>query len=129
MNAILSAQPRQAGKGAASATDDIITDLASSIEKTLPPKIDIERGNPNLFKPDSEGRQPSQSVFLQQEVERFNKLLGVIRNSLDQLKKGVKGLVVMSEDLESMYYAFLNNQVSNLPYKFYPRNNLCHKPS
>ena len=46
-----------------------------------------------------------------QEVERYNKLLRLIRNSLEQLKKAIKGFVVMSDELELIYNAFLNNRV------------------
>jgi dynein heavy chain len=111
MACIMAVQPRQSGGSAASAKDEIVLDLATNIEAKLPKRIDIERANPKIFAPDIRGRTPSLSVFLNQEIERFNKLLGVMRNTLDNLRKGVKGLVVMSEDLERMYNAFLNNQV------------------
>jgi dynein heavy chain len=42
---------------------------------------------------------------------RFNKLNRVIRSSLDQLKKAVRGLVVMSSSLETMYSCFLFQRV------------------
>lgn len=33
---------------------------------------------------------------------------------MDQLKKAIKGLVVMSEALEDVYKAFMNNQVPKM---------------
>ena len=39
-------------------------------------------------------------------------LVFLFQNSLDQLQKAIKGFVVMSEELEMVYNAFLNNQVS-----------------
>jgi len=53
----------------------------------------------------------SLSTVLIQEIDRYNKLLGVIRNSLTQLQKAIKGFVVMSEELELVYTAFINNTV------------------
>ena len=49
--------------------------------------------------------------MLQQEVARFNKLMKVIKTSLNTLKKAIAGLVVMSEQMEMIYTCFLNNQV------------------
>ena len=34
-----------------------------------------------------------------------------LQNSLEQLKKAIKGFVVMSEELDKVFSAFLNNQV------------------
>ena len=46
-----------------------------------------------------------------QEMDRFNLLLAVLRRSLTELQRAVKGLAVMSSELEAMSTALLNNQV------------------
>jgi len=53
----------------------------------------------------------SLSTVLLQEIARFNRLLGVMRASLEELQKAIKGLVVMSSELDSMYLSMLNSQV------------------
>ncbi|CAG7837222.1 unnamed protein product [Allacma fusca] len=111
LNCILTVQPRQSAGKAASVKDEIAFEQAAQFEKKLPPIVDVDSGSPLLFELDKEGRLPSLSVFLKQEVDRFNKMLAVMKTSLEQLKKGILGLVVMSEDLEKMYQSFLNNQV------------------
>jgi len=73
--------------------------------------MDADKFSEYLFAPDARGRTKSLTIFMQQEIDRFNRLLEVIRETLSQLKKGIRGLVVMSEDLEKMYHSFLNNQV------------------
>lgn len=45
-------------------------------------------------------------------MDRFNRLLRVIHSSLKDLQLAIKGLVVMSDQLEEVYTSFLNNQVS-----------------
>lgn len=54
------------------------------------------------------------STFLLQEMFRFNRLLGVIRTSLVQLQKAIKGLVVMSVELERMFNSLMDNQVPTI---------------
>ena len=46
------------------------------------------------------------------ETLQQHKLLKVIKLSLVQLQKAIKGFVVMSEELEKVYQAFMYNQVS-----------------
>lgn len=53
----------------------------------------------------------SLSTVLLQEVARFNRLLSVMRSSLEELQKAINGLVVMSSELDSMYLSMLNSQV------------------
>jgi dynein heavy chain, axonemal len=57
------------------------------------------------------GAYPSLDTVLIQELDRFNKLVRAKRASLLQLRKAIKGLVVMSAELEAMFNAFQNNQV------------------
>nr|KAI8727041.1 hypothetical protein BgiMline_033964 [Biomphalaria glabrata] len=94
--------------------DDITYELAEAVLDRLIDKLDIERANPNMFTPDAKGRINSLTIVLMQETERFNKLLIIIKTSLEQLKKAIKGFVVMSEELENVYNAFLNNHVPEL---------------
>jgi dynein heavy chain len=44
-------------------------------------------------------------------MQRFNRLLTVMRSTLVLLKKAIKGFIVMSEDLDSMYLSILNGMV------------------
>ena len=50
-----------------------------SIAGKLMDKLDIELANQEMFQPDEKGRLNSLTTVLTQEVERFNKLLKVIK--------------------------------------------------
>ncbi|CAG5125810.1 unnamed protein product, partial [Candidula unifasciata] len=114
LGTILEVQPRVSGDETGLSNDDIVYALADNILDRLIDKLDVEEADPSMFAPDSKGRQNSLTIVVTQESERFNKLLKVIKRSLDQLKKAIKGFVVMSEELENLYNAFLNNQVPGL---------------
>ena len=46
-------------------------------------------------------------------MEKFNNMLVVMRKSLIEIDLAIKGFIVMSETLDSMYLSILNNQVPN----------------
>lgn len=43
-------------------------------------------------------------------MRRFATLAGVLRSSLSELQRAIKGVVVMSAELEAMYHSLLSNQ-------------------
>ena len=51
--------------------------------------------------------------FLSQVI-RYNRLLVVVHQTLKDLLKALKGLVVMSEALETMFNSIYNNSVPEL---------------
>lgn len=70
INALLAAQPKQAGGSAATASDEIALELADEIESKLPAKLDLDKTAKYLFNPDERGRTGSLTIFMQQEIER-----------------------------------------------------------
>ena len=63
---------------------------------------------------DAKGQVKSLATVLKQEIEGFNKLLLVLWDTLENLQRAIKGLVVMNLVLQEVYDAFLNNQVPNV---------------
>jgi dynein heavy chain len=56
----------------------------------------------------------SLDTVLIQEMDRFNRLIKTMGSTLKELRKAIKGLVVMSADLENMFISFQNNQTPEL---------------
>lgn len=54
---------------------------------------------------------PHYPQVLSQEMQRYNRLLGVIRNSLQNLDKAIAGLQVLSAELERVLKALAVNKV------------------
>ncbi|XP_053995911.1 dynein axonemal heavy chain 7-like isoform X3 [Hylaeus anthracinus] len=90
--------------------DQIVLDIASEIFNMLPTDYDLVlalRKYPTSY-------EQSMNTVLVQEMARFNKLLGYIRNSLENIQRAIKGLIVMSFDLEDIYDAILINKIPEL---------------
>ena len=56
----------------------------------------------------------SMNTVLRQELIRYNRLTSVVRKSLMDLRKAIKGLVVMSSELEELFDSMLNGRLPNM---------------
>ncbi|XP_050519336.1 dynein axonemal heavy chain 6 [Diabrotica virgifera virgifera] len=111
---IMECQPRTGGGVEGRSSDDIVYDLAEGILTYIIKKIPTEHVNAYMFKKDKKGRVPSLTTVLTQEIDRYDKLLKMIHESMEQLQKAIKGLVVMSDALEEIFTAFINNTVPGM---------------
>ena len=59
-------------------------------------------------------------VVLFQEIERYNMLLVRVRSNCAEVLKGIKGLVVMSSDLDAIFHSLANARVPAAWLKTYP---------
>ncbi|KAF8787357.1 Dynein heavy chain 3 like protein [Argiope bruennichi] len=106
LDGILLTQGRSAGAGTQT-SGEMIYDLAEDILRKLPPNFDIEKVMvlyPVTY-------TESMNTVLRQELIRFNRLTSVVRESLKNLQKAVKGLVVMSSELEEVFDCMLIGKV------------------
>ncbi|XP_062820321.1 dynein axonemal heavy chain 3 [Anolis carolinensis] len=108
-NGILLTLPRQAG-GAGKSPQETVEELAKDILSKLPPDFDLEsvmEKYPVLY-------EESMNTVLRQELIRFNRLTEVVRSSLINLGKAIKGLVLMSSELEDVFNSMLVGKVPAL---------------
>jgi dynein heavy chain, axonemal len=84
--------------GSGNSMEAAIGKVAADILERLPPNFDVEAVE--LKYP--QDYYNSMNTVLVQELGRFNNLLSVIRNSLVNLAKAVKGLALMSSELDQV---------------------------
>lgn len=112
INTLLEGQSKAtSGSSTGLSNDDIALEMIGKIKKLLVKAIIVDNIEPHLVELDSKGRPAPLTTVLLQEVERFNRLLRIVHGSLSDLEKAIKGLVVMSDSLETVFDAFLNNRV------------------
>jgi dynein heavy chain len=97
LDTALSLQPR-AVSGEGKSWGDTLGELAHDIAARIPPQFDIERALimfPVRY-------DESMNTVLTQELLRFNNLLAMVATTLVSVQKALKGIVVMSAELEDM---------------------------
>ncbi|XP_013912661.1 PREDICTED: dynein heavy chain 12, axonemal isoform X2 [Thamnophis sirtalis] len=103
--------------GSKSGGDSTLYEIADDILSKLPKDYDIEAAlikYPVIY-------EESMNTVLVQEMERFNNLIKTIRTTLVNLKKAIKGLVVMDSELEALCASLLVGKVAeNWAKRSYP---------
>ncbi|XP_040889376.1 dynein heavy chain 1, axonemal [Toxotes jaculatrix] len=109
LGAVVRLQPRAASAGGKT-LEEIVEEIVAGIAEKIPQPFSVQEvmeKYPVLY-------EESMNTVLIQEVIRYNKLLGVISQSLSDIVKALKGLVVMSSELELMANSLFNNMVPDM---------------
>ena len=106
---IISLQPRAASGGGKS-RDEVLDETAAAIVERIPEPFNLERvadAYPTVY-------EESMNTVLQQECIRYNKVIRALHSSLRDVRKALKGEVVMTSELEKMGTSLFNNQVPEM---------------
>ena len=101
----LTLQPRVSG-AAGKSQDQVLDEACKNILEKLPKQFDIEyaqKRHPITY-------EESMNTVLLQELLRFNRLLEIVRSSLSNIGKAIKGEVVMSVELEGIGNSIFDNR-------------------
>ncbi|XP_010219892.1 PREDICTED: dynein heavy chain 8, axonemal [Tinamus guttatus] len=106
LDTITNIQPKESGGGVGETREAIVYRLAEDMLDKLPPDYVPHEVKARLIKM---GHLNSMNIFLRQEIDRMQKVITVLRNSLNDLKLAIEGTIIMSENLrdalDNMYDA------------------------
>ena len=105
LDSIMALSPKAVEAGNESVEDKVLSICSELLEKIPEPFNEAE------IKQKWHYDNSSIKVVLVQEISRYNKLLSYVRNCINQLEKGIKGLVVISEELELQMDSLFQNKV------------------
>ena len=105
-NQIMSLQPRKGGGGGGQSHDMVVA-LAADILNRLPGDFDVDE----LLKTFPMIYSESMNTVLVQDCVRYTRLTSSMRASLKSVGQAVKGLIVMSAELEQLCNSLLAGQV------------------
>ncbi|XP_008571629.1 PREDICTED: dynein heavy chain 3, axonemal [Galeopterus variegatus] len=101
--------PRQSG-GSGKSPQEVVEELAQDLLSKLPKDFDLEvvmELYPVVY-------EESMNTVLRQEIIRFNRLTEVVRRSLIDLGRAIKGQVLMSSELEEVFNSMLMGKVPGM---------------
>jgi len=111
LDTIISLQPRTGGGGTGQTPDEIVGDVCDDLLARLPSRLDVTQAAEATFAKLEDGSMNPLGIFLSHEIEKFNRLLGAVSTMLKEMQRALKGLVVMSAQLDAAYANFLFQQV------------------
>jgi dynein heavy chain len=106
LEGMLSMAPRSSG-GTGKSADEVMDEMAVSIIEQTPKKFDmdeLEKAFPTMY-------SESRNTVLKQESVKYNRLLTLLNAQLPLFRRALKGLVVMTDELEATGKALYTNMV------------------
>jgi dynein heavy chain len=97
----------QSSGGAGANQDEVVGEVANDVTTRVRQTFDVasvQEKYPIKY-------EESMNTVIGQELTRYNKLLAVIHSSLANIKKAIKGLLLMDEELEAAYNAIFDGKV------------------
>lgn len=94
------------GAGPEGAVGAVATEVLSNMPKTFD-VAQVQAKYPIMY-------EESMNTVLGQELTRYNKLIGIVRGSLMNIQKAIKGLLLMDANLEAAFNSIFDGKVPDM---------------
>uniref|UniRef100_A0A8C4E9U5 AAA+ ATPase domain-containing protein n=1 Tax=Dicentrarchus labrax TaxID=13489 RepID=A0A8C4E9U5_DICLA len=111
LDTITNIQPKESGGGSGETRESIVYKMAGDMLEKLPRNYVPHEVRARLLKM---GALNPMNIFLRQEVDRMQRIIGVVRTSLTDLKLAIDGTIIMSENLRDALDNIFDARVPNL---------------
>uniref|UniRef100_A0A8C9TK44 Dynein axonemal heavy chain 8 n=1 Tax=Scleropages formosus TaxID=113540 RepID=A0A8C9TK44_SCLFO len=111
LDIITNIQPKESVGGSGETRESVVYKLAQDMLDKLPADYIPHEVRARLVKM---GALNSMNIFLRQEIDRMQRIIGVVRKSLSDLKLAIEGTIIMSENLRDALDNMYDARVPNL---------------
>ena len=94
VDTIMGIQPKDSSGGSGETREAMVYRISNDMLEKLPPDYIPHEVKARLQKM---GALSSMNIFLRQEIDRMQRVLTVVRNTLQDLKLAIDGTIIMSE--------------------------------
>ncbi|XP_039610084.1 dynein heavy chain 5, axonemal-like [Polypterus senegalus] len=114
LSTIVNIQPKDSGGGGGETREATVQRLADEMLEKLPPDYVPYEVKARLQKM---GPIQPMNIFLRQEIDRMQRIITRVRNTLTDLKLAIDGTIIMSEDLRDALDNMYDARIPKLWYK------------
>jgi dynein heavy chain len=110
LGTIVDIQPKEGGAGGGETREDAVYRISNDMLQKLPPDYVPHEVKSRLVKM---GLSNPLNIFLKQELDRMQKVIGLVRGTLSDLQLAIDGTIIMSEDLRDALDNIYDARVPN----------------
>jgi dynein heavy chain len=107
MDSVLATQPREASGSGGADPKTIVLNMAADVFSKMPKPFnteDVMEKHPITY-------EQSMNTVLLQELIRYNRLIVLVRKSMHEVQRAIKGEVVMGNELEGVFNAMFDGRI------------------
>ena len=110
LETIVSIQPKDTGGGSGETRESVVYRLADDMLEKLPEDYVPHQVKERLRKM---GHLQPLNIFLRQEIDRMQRVISTVRNTLTDLKLAIDGTIIMSENLRDALDNMFDARIPN----------------